>query len=282
MVRVIIAAIIAAAAIFKVADAATLAQRYTRLSCAIVYLHTDKEGGTGFFIDAAGHVATAAHVALDRSISGSPQKYTATLKDGLMLHLPSGNDYPMPPQILTEKQVALSHRDIVILSTGIPSSCFIPVLSHARLPIGEHVIAIGYPATAHSGLAPEITLFDGFISSRYSGTHAVANIIDRPGYSTTENFDVLRLQMPVTPGASGSPVIDDNGSAVAIVIETPVPELGDINALIQGEIFRKPAGTALIMGMNLNKILAEYIFLSQTYVSSGSGLAVPLSYLSKR
>jgi hypothetical protein len=44
------------------AHAQTLAERFARLSCAIVHISAGYELGTGFFIDSTGTLVTAAHV----------------------------------------------------------------------------------------------------------------------------------------------------------------------------------------------------------------------------
>ncbi len=85
--------------------------------------------------------------------------------------------------------------------------------------------------------------------------------------------------MPITPGASGSPVIDDDGKAIGVVSEAPMiwtQDLADITKIAF-------TGTGVrLSGFDTTAILGQLALVVREFETTGSGYAVPLSYLKSR
>src|SRR5205085_554159 len=62
---------------------------------------------------------------------------------------------------LGQPDVVRAINDLVILRTGIKTSCFLP-MSTRKEKVGDHVISVGYPISAPTG-----ALYEGFVSARY-------------------------------------------------------------------------------------------------------------------
>ena len=144
--------------------------------CIQVGLDQGEGGGTGFFIDDAGTIATNQHV-----IHGA-RGVKVKLFDGKWI-----NDV----DLLTEDHEA----DLALLR--VKASGGIKPLNFGdsdAVTVGERVIAIGNP------LGLEYTLTDGLISSR----------------RMLEGRPMIQMSVPVSPGNSGGPVINMRGQVVGI------------------------------------------------------------------
>jgi hypothetical protein len=86
--------------------------------------------------------------------------------------------------------------------------------------------------------------------------------------------------MPITPGASGAPLIADDDSVVGVVAEVPVAALDDLNKIMEAYLSSAPSnGRVIIGGFDTNKVLAEVAYIVMEFESPGSGFAVHISYL---
>jgi len=133
--------------------------------------------GSGFFIDEKGDVITNAHVLQDAS--------RATVKTT------DGKEYPIK-QVLAED----TEGDVIRVSVDISKEAVKPLPLAAKLPeAGERVIVIGTP------LGLDKTVSDGIVS-------AVREI---PGFG-----EIVQVTAPISPGSSGSPVINMKGQVVGI------------------------------------------------------------------
>jgi hypothetical protein len=252
----------------------SLADRYDKISCAVVQIIHNGGMGTGFFVSGDGDVLTASHVALDR-VFGEPApgqiSLTIDYKSGLRI-VRNGQ----PPQLLSlpklqQSDVQQAMSDLAVLKTGFKTACYLPLSLHpSDTRIGQHVIAIGYPESAPTG-----ALYEGFVSARYRHLQIpVATVNNKPLYPT---YDVIRVQMPITPGASGGPIIVDDGDVIRVITENPTLWFNDLNNLIQFEQMRDGGFSAPVS--DLGKMLAKLAWVVQQFVTSGAGLAVPVSYL---
>ena len=148
----------------------------------VVILTYDKDGkalrqGSGFFISREGDVITNRHVLLEA--------IKAEIKTT------EGNTY-------TVKQVVAEdiEGDIIRLSVDIPTGLAPPLrISISLLSEGERIIVIGSP------LGLEQTISDGIVSA----------IREIPG-----NGKVVQITAPISPGSSGSPVVNTKGEVVGI------------------------------------------------------------------
>ena len=260
------------------AAARDLSDRFERLSCAVAHYQADGSSGTGAFIDADGHFLTAAHVALDRSymyVDPSNTKETIKLKDNSKILRGDGTTVAIPKQEFKQSDLDNAATDLALISTGVKTNCFLKIGDPKKAKVGQSFIAIGYPASSPTGV-----LYDGFLSAVHTAVHVLGPISNMPGKNMPAQYDVMRVQMPISPGASGAPLINEQDEVVAVIVEVPVPAIDDIQKLIQVYTRNQPrSSVAIIGGFETNKVLAELAFIVQEFESPGSGQAVPLSYL---
>jgi tetratricopeptide (TPR) repeat protein len=153
----------------------------TRPAVALVAVF-DKTGkplklGTGFFVSRDGKLVTNAHV-----VEGA---------DSASAKLENGATY----SILGVLKAALD-KDLVLLQTEAKDVPSLTVSREPSLPdVGSRIAVIGSP------LGLEGTVSDGIISG-----HRVAN----------KNDQWLQMTAAVSPGSSGSPIVDENGNVVGI------------------------------------------------------------------
>jgi len=251
----------------------TLTDRYERASCTVVQIFHDGGMGTGFFISADGDILTAAHVALNKAFSQDSNgvRVEVDYKPGLRI---VQRGQPPRPLVLPKLQGADVQRaltDLVILKSGLATPCYLPLSTHPEdTRIGQHVIAIGFPISAPSG-----ALYEGFISAKYPHLPVPMAVVNNT--PILPNYDVIRIQMPITPGASGGPVIVDDGDVIGVVTENPTAWFNDLNSLIQYEQVQQGGFNA--PQSDVPKMMAKLAWVVQQFVTSGAGLAVPVSYL---
>jgi S1-C subfamily serine protease len=252
----------------------SLVSRYARMSCAVVQISEPSSTGTGVFINGDGDLLTAAHVVLNRSFSvdaAGDLVTTVTFKVGLQYRREGAVAQPVAISKPTPDDAERASADLAIVKTGDKTGCFIPLGDSDALKIGESVIAIGYP-----NLAPSGALYQGFISSRYKHLRMPMGFVgSRPVYP---EYDVLRIQIPVTPGASGSPVIDEHNKIVGIISEVPVVWTNDLSELMQ-TMARQGGSGVRLSGFDTTLLLAKLAWIVQQFESPGAGLAIPISYL---
>jgi len=133
--------------------------------------------GSGFFIDKYGHLITNYHV-----LDG---KYKAEVKTA------EGNTYPIKLIVADNKAT-----DLVKVLVDIPPKKFKWVKTADSLPsIAEQVLVVGSP------MGLEQTVSEGIVSS----------IREIPSVG-----DFFQMSAPISPGSSGSPVINLKGQVVGI------------------------------------------------------------------
>jgi hypothetical protein len=266
-----------------------LTSRYVRLSCAVVKIIADATAGTGFFVDSDGTLVTAAHVTFDKKYvlhaefarskkipSGTSIINQITPKRGLRIQL--GNTIlPINLSGLGPIDSTRAGFDMALIHTGLKPSCFIPLAgSPLRLSVGEHLISIGIPASA-----PGSVLYDGFVSALYVHPLVPVGFVEgHPDVPVFAGYWLIRAQMPITLGVSGSPLISDANEVVGVLSEEPVINSNDIS-----EIERRFGGGqninsgSLTAGFDLPKIVGELAWTMLQFESPGAGYAVPSLYL---
>lgn len=133
--------------------------------------------GSGFFIDAYGHLITNYHV-----LDG---QYAAEVKTA------DGNTYPVK-LVIAENKTA----DLIKVLVDIPKEKFKWIKVTGDLPsIAEQVLVVGSP------MGLEQTVSEGIVSS----------IRKIPSVG-----DFFQMSAPISPGSSGSPVINLNGQVIGV------------------------------------------------------------------
>jgi S1-C subfamily serine protease len=177
---------------------------YERVSPSVVVVYNINESGqvrghgTGFFIDPWGMVATNYHV-----VEGASSLKIKT-KNGSVMEI---------------RGVAASdpENDVVILSAILPIDSIRTLRMAPSLPqVGEKIVVIGTPY--HPQLAQTIT--DGLVSA----------LRPLPGGKR-----LIQISAPISPGSSGSPVVNMNGEVIGIAsrVHRQAPHIG---IAVPGEI----------------------------------------------
>ena len=253
-----------------------LADRYDRLACAVVQVSHPGGAGTGFFISADGDVLTTASIAVNRTFSEpAPGQVRVDIdyNPGLQL-VRNGVAEPLaklPPLVAADVERAMA--DLVILRTGLQAPCILPLSKRpGEARIGQHVIAIGYPISSAAS-----SLYEGFISAKYERLPVPMAIVN--GRPMLPSYNVIGVQMPVTAGASGGPVITDNDEVIGVITDGPPTWFSDLNALVQKEQAQEDGFAAPTS--DLQKLVAKLAWVVQEFATSGAGFAVPVSYLER-
>ena len=133
--------------------------------------------GSGFFISQNGDIITNYHLLQGASSA------EAKISDG--------KTYPITHIVAEDEQ-----NDIIRLSVDIPSQYVHPLSLSTTIPeVGERIIVYGSP------LGLEKTVSDGIVS-------AIREIFD---YGK-----IIQITAPISPGSSGSPVLNMNGEVIGI------------------------------------------------------------------
>src|SRR5271157_1581267 len=136
--------------------------------------------GSGFFIDRAGDVITNLHV-----INGSSN-----------VNIITGDGRTYQAKNVLAKDIS---SDLVCFSVNIPSQLVFPIELNTTLPkVGEDICVIGYP----EGL-------EKYVESSNSGSISSVETTDEYG-------DVLRIDVSISPGNSGSPVLNMKREVIGV------------------------------------------------------------------
>ena len=150
-------------------------------STIIIFAYDDKgeflKLGSAFFISQNGDIITNYHVLQEAS--------SAEIKTS------DGKIYPITYIVKGDEQ-----NDLIRLSVNIPSQDVHPLSLSQIIPeVGERIIVYGSP------LGLENTVSDGIVSA----------IREVPGYGK-----LIQITAPISPGSSGSPVLNMNGEVIGI------------------------------------------------------------------
>ena len=177
---------------------------YERVSPSVVVVYNLNESGqtrghgTGFFIDPWGMVATNYHV-----VEGASSLKIKT-KNGTTMDIRG-------------IAAADAENDVVILSAILPVDSIRTLKMTPSLPqVGDKIVVIGTPY--HPQLAQTIT--DGLVSA----------IRPLPGGKR-----LIQISAPISPGSSGSPVVNTKGEVVGIATRVH-RQASHIGIAVPGEI----------------------------------------------
>ena len=141
---------------------------------------TAKGNGSGTIVTTSGYVLAAAHV-----VSGSTS-VTVVTKQGSR----------------KAKVVKVDEaNDVAVLKIEEGTYPALPVISSRQARMGQTVATIGFPSVNVQGFSPKVTR--GEISS-----------MNGPGDDPRK----WQISVPVQPGNSGGPLLDENGNVIGIVV----------------------------------------------------------------
>ena len=181
----------------KPSDDYSPAQVFDEVAPSVVSVETPEGSGTGFFIDAAGHLVTNAHVV------GENERVRVTFPNGMrssgaLLGLDAQND-------LALLKVDPRNRPIVPVALG----------DSALLRVGQQVAAIGNP------FGFERTLTTGVISAL--GREGPPRVAGGP-----LQRDLIQTDTAINPGNSGGPLINAAGEVVGVTSAAFSPIQGSV------------------------------------------------------
>lgn len=184
--------------------------------------HRPAGGGSGFVIDASGHILTNAHVVQPCARSWPKANLSVELAGGKKVQA---------------KLVGLDHlADIAVLQItdmvglGAP----LPFADSAAVKTGEEVVAIGYPSFLQLGEEP--TLSRGVVST--------------PSRSFATIGGGVQTDAAINHGNSGGPLLDMRGQVVGVntIIFGRDSKVENINLAISARVAQRVSGDILQFG----------------------------------
>ncbi|MFP4612219.1 MAG: S1C family serine protease, partial [Spirochaetaceae bacterium] len=147
----------------------------------------DRGIGSGFFIDRRGYLVTSYHV-IRSEVDPTYEGYSR-----LFVRLPGSSQNRVPARVVSYDRVF----DVALLKVEVDPP-FVFSFSNVRaLRAGSRVLAIGSPG----GLENSIT----------------SGIISATNRRFLQMGDALQVDVPVNPGNSGGPLLDEEGEVIGIV-----------------------------------------------------------------
>lgn len=268
-------------------DSDNLEQRFSDLKCALVLIQSGQKLGTGFYVSADGDLVTASHVVGDRTFSRNPDssiRVSFAVPRVLLITNSKGEKIELPAAVALEQNPDAWLADVALLKTGKTPPCWLARADDRKSEPGEHLITMGFPGLSFETL----TIYEGIMSARL--TTNLPTIMLDTGQPVLPPNEFIRVQMPISTGLSGAPIIDDENRAVAIVTNAGgwSSDLDHLVFALHGGAFQAPPppqgptppGTTTF-SINLAVVTAELADLFHDYASPGYGDAVPLRYLQK-
>lgn len=263
-----------------------LPQRFIDIQCALVLIQSGPRLGTGFYISHDGDLATASHVLGDRTFSSDPDG-AITAKLAMPQTITITNFKGEKSEIsthLVESNPDAWASDVARIKSGVVPSCWLSEADDLKASPGEHVIAIGYPALSFQAL----TIYTGIMSARLKTNFPTITVTGQPFMPSN---DFIRVQMPISTGLSGAPIIDDENRVLGVVTNAGgwTQDLDLLLMAFRGGAFKttppppnpnQPPNT-FSFSLNEMALTGELAGLIHDFASPGYGDAVPLRYLEK-
>jgi len=266
-------------------DVDNLEQRFDDLKCALVLIERGQTIGTGFYISDDGDVATASHVLGDRTFSRNPNgsiQVNIAVPPEFFVTNNKGERISIPARLIDVNADSWL-SDVARIKTGTKTSCRLQQVDDRQSRPGQHLITLGFPGLSFETL----TLYTGIMSARLT-TNLPSEFLDT-GEAIKPPNEFIRVQMPISPGLSGAPIIDDENRAIAVVATAGgwTQDLDHLLLAFRGGGFPAPSPppqtppNTFSFSFNLAGVTAQLAGLFHDYASPGYGDAVPLRYLKK-
>jgi len=259
------------------AVAQTMADRYAKHSCAVVRITVaDGTVGNGFFADANGLLVTSAQVVFQHSFFKTEAGIGVDIhsKGPITLLSDDGRQTTIPSPPVDLHHADNATRDLAAIATGLATPCFIPLASAGRLHVGDPVVTIAFPPSA-----PSSGLYLGFVATKDDEVSNIVGVIDGTLETVLASRRLLRVQMPVSYGISGAPIIDEKGMAVGVAASTPLPWIEEYSRRIIAARDGSRMPTSAEAENSMSAVLAELASVARQFTSPGVLVAVPLAGL---
>ena len=167
--------------------------------------------------------------------------------------------------------------DLALLKSGKTAPCWLETGNDKLVTTGQHVLTMGFPGLAFGSLS----LYTGIVSATHLRSDLVMGFTIQNEMLKPSN-DFIRVQMPISTGISGAPIIDDENRVVAVVTQAGAwgPDLETLTQLRES-ILRSGANQPGNI-LNLASATGHLAELFRDFASPGYGDAVPLSYLAPK
>jgi S1-C subfamily serine protease len=146
---------------------------------------------------------------------------------------------------------------------------------------------MGFPGLAWGSLA----IYSGIMSARLKLDLIIG--ATSTGQPVKPENEFIRVQMPISPGLSGAPIVDDQNHAIGIISQAGA-STRDIDLLIQlnhSNAFPEqppvvtpspqPGQQQVMVNLNVFSVMAQLAESLRNFSSPGYGDAVPIRYLRK-
>lgn len=268
-------------------DYDNLQQRFNDIKCSLVLIEAGNRLGTGFYISSDGEVATASHVLGDRTFSRNAEGkiVVAFSIPTVFWATNSRNERAQFAAATVEQNPDAWLADVARIKTGVKPPCWLRQSDDRQSQPGEHLITMGFPGLSFQTL----TIYSGIMSARL--TTNFPTVILTTGEAVKPPNDFIRVQMPISAGLSGAPIVDDENRAIAVVTNAGgwTQDLEHLMIAFRGGAFQIPQAppdpkqppSTLTFNLNSMALTAELAGLFHDYASPGYGDAVSLRYLRK-
>ena len=280
---------------FRHTDVGDLEQRYNSLRCAMVTISWKEtmvspstagqqqlvsitHFGTGFYTSPEGDVVTAAHVIGNKGWSDPGTGMVVSLATPAVWEIQNSDD--VKQEISRDKLEQAPDAwgaDLARIKTSSKPPCWLRTVDDESVRPGQHVVTLGFPALAFKSL----TIYSGIVSARLKSDLMVG--VTAQGAPVRSQNELLRVQLPLSPGLSGAAVVDDENRAVAVVsaagASTTILDALIQLASIQELTFASPLPPGQSRNVDWPLAVGELAKTLREYASPGYGDTVPLSYL---
>jgi len=268
-------------------DANNLDRRFNDIKCALVLIEAGQKLGTGFYISPDGDIATASHVVADRTFDRTPDGRISVnmIVPTVMWLTNSKGERIQIPATSIEKNPDAWIADVARIRTGTNTACWLQESDDRKSHPGQTLISMGFPGLSFKAL----TLYVGIMSAHL--TTNLPTVVLTTGEAVTTTTEFIRVQMPISTGLSGAPIIDEENRAVAVVTSAGgwTHDLDNLMMAFHGGAFQTPPPipnpqqppNTVTFTLNPMAVTAELAALFHDYASPGYGDAVPLRYLRK-
>lgn len=226
-------------------------------------LVSGRRNGTGFCVSPDGDIITATHNV--GAVAMNNAAITIKYETDLRVRFEDGREASAEP-VVSQSPEAPFH-DISLLKVGIKTPHFLQLGIPSQLKEGNEIYTMGFPSGVPS---PTAVTYRGYIS-------AIFPIVVGERNRRAIQSSTIIVQLPVSKGFSGAPLIDMSDDAVIGMISDRVGGINKSLDEIQRLILRDE-GHPTSPSADPNSISVSLINVLSAGISDGSAWAVSIEY----